>query len=178
MNHQSLSADQESEITSLFKNVFTDSEGNDEGNLIGSLVEKLSKIIDNESTICYGTFFENELIASIFFTKLFNPENISIYMLAPVAVSTSHQGKGIGQSLIKYGLQELKERSSHVAVTYGDPAFYSKVGFEPLSENLIQAPLKMSIPEGWLGLSLTSKSIPAISSKPTCVEAFNDPTYW
>ena len=178
MNHKSLSSDHHIEIKNLFQSVFTDSEGNDEGKLIAQLVEKLSKIINNESTVCYGTFFENELIASIFFTKLFFPENILIYMLAPVAVSTSHQGKGVGQSLIKYGLQELKNRSSHIAVTYGDPAFYSKVGFEALSEKQIQAPLKMSIPEGWLGLTLTAEPIPTIPSKPTCVEPFNDPTYW
>ncbi|MEA3411468.1 MAG: hypothetical protein U9R74_08000 [Pseudomonadota bacterium] len=89
-----------------------------------------------------------------------------------------HQGKGVGQALINYGLNKLKIRSVAVAITYGDPSFYSKVGFKTLSENIIQAPLKLSMPEGWLGLSLTGESIPTIYERPTCVKEFNDPVYW
>lgn len=178
MKNLILSSDSSAQIIHLFKTVFSTSEGEDEGKLIGSLVEKLSNIIDNESTICCATISENEIIASIFLTKLFNNENQIIYMLAPVAVSSLHQGKGLGQSLIKYGIEILKSKSSHAIVTYGDPAFYSKVGFEPLSENIIQAPLTMSMPEGWLGQSLTSSPIQKLNSKPTCVEPFNDPKYW
>jgi predicted N-acetyltransferase YhbS len=65
-----------------------------------------------------------------------------------------------------------------VAITYGDPSFYSKVGFQPLSENSIRAPLKLSIPEGWLGQSLNVNSIPTLNERPTCVKAFNDPALW
>lgn len=99
-------------------------------------------------------------------------------MLAPVAVSTEHQGKGVGQALINYGLNELKNRSVDIAITYGDPAFYRKVGFLPLSEKIIQAPLTLSMPEGWLGQSLTDDPIPTITDRPKCVEAFNNPVYW
>jgi len=53
-------------------------------------------------------------------------------MLAPVAISTEHQGKGVVQALINHGLNELKNRSVAVAITYGDPSYYSKVGFRAL----------------------------------------------
>ena len=99
-------------------------------------------------------------------------------MLAPVAVRTEYQAKGIGQSLIKHGLEEMKGLSVSVVVTYGDPSYYSKVGFQALSENVIQAPLELSMPEGWLGCSLTGDVIPAITERPTCVKEFNDPIYW
>lgn len=99
-------------------------------------------------------------------------------MLAPVAVSTEHQRKDIGQALINYGLNELKKRSVNVVVTYGDPSFYSKVGFHVLSENVIQAPLSVSMPFGWLGQSLAGEPIPTIIERPVCVKEFNDPVYW
>ena len=99
-------------------------------------------------------------------------------MLAPVAVSTKHQGKGVGKKLIAYGLNELRRRNVKVVITYGDPMFYSKIGFQPLSESIIQAPMKLSMPEGWLGQSLTEEIIPTIHERPTCVEAFNNPAYW
>lgn len=99
-------------------------------------------------------------------------------MLSPVAVTTANQGRGTGQAMIRFGLDELKNRSGALVVTYGDPAFYSKVGFQALSEDVIQAPLPLSMPEGWLGQSLSGEAIPNLKSRPTCVREFDNPAYW
>jgi len=56
--------------------------------------------------------------------------------------------------------------------------YYSQVGFRALPENVIQAPLRLSMQEGWLGQSLTEQPIPPIHERPTCIKAFNDPAYW
>jgi len=178
MNYQTLDKSKQKEVTALFTSVFTSSEGEKEGLLIGNLSLKLASSIDNEETICFGAYENESLIGSIFFTRLKFNSPIQVYMLAPVAVSTENQGKGIGQALINYGLNELKKRSVDVAVTYGDPSFYSKVGFQALSENIIKAPLKLSMPFGWLGQSLTGEPIPTINERPVCVKEFNDPVYW
>ena len=178
MNHKILDNNNQKEVTNLFTSVFTSSEGEKEGKLIGSLTSELSSNIDNQEIICLGTDENESIIGSIFFTRLRFNEVIQIYMLAPVAVSAQYQGKGVGQALINFGLNELKNRSVAVAITYGDPSFYSKVGFQTLSENIIQAPLELSMPEGWLGQSLTEEPIPTITERPTCVKEFNDPVYW
>ena len=178
MNHKVLDKNNQNEVTELFTSVFTSSEGEEEGKLIGNLCSALSSNIDNKEIICFGAYENESLIGSIFFTRLQFNASILVYMLAPVAVSANHQGKGVGQSLINYGLNDLKKRSVAVAITYGDPSFYSKVGFQALSENVIQAPLNLSMPEGWLGQSLTGEPIQTINSRPTCVEEFNDPAYW
>jgi putative acetyltransferase len=178
MNHQILDNKNQKEVTELFTSVFTSSEGEKEGKLIGNLASELSSNIDNEDIICFGTYENESLIGSIFFSRLRFNESILVYMLAPVAISTEHQGKGIGQTLINYGLNALKIRSVSVAITYGDPSFYSKVGFKPLSEDIIQAPMELSMPVGWLGQSLTDDPIPTIDERPTCVEEFNDVVYW
>jgi predicted N-acetyltransferase YhbS len=178
MNHKILDKNSREEVTRLFKSVFTDSEGEKEGQLIGNLVSELSSNIDNQEIICFGTFEDGSIIGSIFCTRLRFKEDIRVYMLAPVAVSTSHQGKGVGQELIKFGLNDLKSRSVAIVTTYGDPSYYSRVGFRPLSESVIQAPLKLSMPEGWLGLSLTEEPIRVINDRPTCVKEFNNPVYW
>ncbi len=178
MSHEILDKNNKKEVAELFTSVFTSSEGETEGKLIGNLASELSSNIDNDEIICCGTYENGSLIGSFFFTRLRFNESIQVYMLAPVAVSTEHQGKGIGQALINYGINELKNRSVNVAITYGDPSFYAKVGFEPLSENVIQAPLELSMPVGWLGQSLTGDPIPTINEQPTCVKEFNDPVYW
>lgn len=178
MNHKVLDKSNQSEVTDLFRSVFTASEGEKEGELIGNLVSELSSNIDNQEIVCLGTYENETLIAVIFFTRLRFNESIQVYMLAPVAVSTDHQRKGVGQALINYGLNELKNRAVKIVITYGDPAFYSKVGFESLSENVIQAPLELSMPVGWQGQSLTEEPIPVIKERPACVREFNDPVYW
>jgi len=178
MNHKIIGKDDHSEVTELFTSVFTSSEGEEEGKLVGALASELSSNIDNKEIICFGTYESNRLIGAIFFTRLHFSEATQVYMLAPVAVSTKHQGKGVGQSLINYGISELHNRSVAVVITYGDPSFYTKVGFQTLSENTIQAPLKLSMPEGWLGQSLTQAPIPIINERPKCVKEFNDPVYW
>jgi len=114
----------------------------------------------------------------IFFTSLRVEGSKVAYMLAPVAVATNQQRKGVGQALIKQGLEMLKPHAVDTVVTYGDPAFYSKVGFQLLPEEVLQAPLTLSMPEGWLGLSLLNKSISKVTGRTECVIPFNDPIYW
>ncbi|MBU1426059.1 MAG: N-acetyltransferase [Gammaproteobacteria bacterium] len=166
------------EVANLFTSVFSSSEGEQEGRLIGKLAFELASRIDNQEIICIGAYENRTMIGAIFFTRLRFDEPIRAYMLAPVAVSTAHQGKGVGQALISFGLRELKNRSAAVIVTYGDPAFYSKVGFQALSEDVIQSPRPLSMPEGWLGQSLSEEPIPILRSRPVCVQEFDKPEYW
>ena len=178
MNHKVLDKSNQNEVTNLFVSVFTSSQGEKEGKLIGDLASELSSNIDNQEIICLGAYENESLIGAVFFTRLRFNASIRVYMLAPVAVSTEHQGKGVGQALINYGLNELKNRSVAVAITYGDPSFYSRAGFKALSENVIRAPLELSMPVGWLGKSLTEEPIRTINERPACVKEFNDPVYW
>ncbi len=178
MNFKALDKNSKAEVTNLFTSVFSSSEGEEEGELIGKLASELSSNTDNEEIICLGAYEEDSIVGAIFFTRLRFNAPVKVYMLAPVAVSTERQRQGIGQALIKYGLNELRNRSVVVAITYGDPSFYSKIGFQTFSENLIQAPLELSMPEGWLGLPLAGGSIPTIEHRPTCVKELNDPAYW
>lgn len=178
MIHRVLDKSKQKEVEELFTFVFTSSEGEKEGKLIGDLASRLASNIDNNEIICFGVYENETLIGSIFFTRLQFSTPVQVFMLAPVAVSAAQQGKGFGQELVNYGLDELRKRSVGVVVTYGDPSFYSKVGFQVLSENIIQAPLKLSMPFGWLGQSLTGESIPMMKERPVCVKEFNDPVYW
>lgn len=178
MIYSALDKSNRQEIEQLFTDVFSSSENEREGQLIGKLSSKLTSAIDNSDIICFSVREKDRLIGCIFFTRLQFSKAIEVFMLAPVAICTEYQRKGFGQKLINYGLNELKHRSVDVVVTYGDPSFYSKVGFHKLSESVIQAPLKLSMPFGWLGQSLAVESIPPINECPICVKEFNNPVYW
>ena len=94
MDFKSIDKSAQREVTELFSSTFSASEGESEGQLIRTLVLNLSSNIDNQEIICFGAYVNEIIIGSIFFTRLKIEEPICIYMLAPVAVSNKHQGKG------------------------------------------------------------------------------------
>ena len=65
-----------------------------------------------------------------------------------------------------------------VAVTYGDPAFYGKVGFAPITEDQVRPPCTLSFPHGWLGQSLTGRPLAPLKGPSRCVAALDKPEYW
>lgn len=172
------STGQTEEIKSLFTTVFSDSEGQSEGILIGNLVYELMTETDRKDLYGFVAIEHEKIIGCIFFSRLTFESGICAFILSPVAVHTEHQGKGIGQQLIKYGINRLKEEGVELVMTYGDPDFYSKVGFKPVKEETVKAPLPLTFPEGWLGQSLVSNSIEPIAGPSSCVKALNKPEYW
>ena len=76
------------------------------------------------------------------------------------------------------GIDYLTVAGVKLVFTYGDANFYSKVGFKCITENVAQAPLKMTQPEGWLGQSLSGDEITLIPGNSNCVAALNNPVYW
>jgi putative acetyltransferase len=178
MEHRAVDSSRQVELADLFRRVFTASEGEHEGTLIGDLASRLAPAIDDEEILCFGSYDDKELVAGVFFSRLRFRESVRVFMLSPMATRTDRQRQGIGTDLINHALGELRKRSVSVVVTYGDSAFYERTGFTHLSESILQAPLKLSLPHGWLGQSLAGGSIPTIHGRPTCVGPFNNPAYW
>ena len=166
------------EIKQLFVKTFSDSEGETEGVLIGNLTDDLVSGTDSEDLYGFVAVEENRIIGSIFFSRLRFQQDDNIFLLAPVAVLTGYQGQGIGQKLINYGLQKLKAKAVSLVITYGDPAFYSKVGFSQITEETIKPPLPLSLPHGWQAQSLTGDEIKPLDGSPSCVKAFDNPALW
>lgn len=184
MNIKSFDVNERAEVISLFKRVFADSEGEQEGNALAALVTEL--IDTTDASDLYGFVAKQDsknnenskCVATIFFSRLITENDHAAFLLSPVAVDTSQQGKGLGQALIHHGLDSLKSLGVEFVVTYGDPAFYSKVGFESLSESIIPAPFKLSMSQGWLINNLREQEVEALASPVQCVQAFNNPHLW
>jgi len=166
------------EIKQLFTKTFSDSEGQPEGLLIGKLAYDLMTGTDDHDFYCFIATENKQIIGTIIFSKLSFESEINAFLLSPVAIHTNYQGKGIGQKLINYGLNTLKENGIELAFTYGDPDFYSKVGFSPIAEKVVKAPLKLTYPKGWLGQSLVNDVLEPITGNSYCVEALNKPELW
>jgi len=165
-------------IEALFFSVFSQSEGEAEGRLIGDLAKDLLESTASKDIFAFVAVEGDAIIGAIFATRMPTEKEADLFVLAPVAVDTANQGKGVGKKLIEYGIKELKEKGIKVLVTYGDPEFYSKTGFQQITEAIIQPPFKLTQPEGWLAQSLDGNPLQEVEGKCSCVSALNDPRYW
>lgn len=98
--------------------------------------------------------------------------------MTPVALATVNQGKGIGQRLIAHGLDALRREDVEIAVTNADPAFYGRVGLEPVSAADLSAPQPLNQPQGWIAQSLTDAPLTPLRGPARCVAAFDDHALW
>ncbi|SNC75527.1 Predicted N-acetyltransferase YhbS [Marinobacter sp. es.048] len=169
----------EKEIEDLFTATFTDSEGPEEGALIGNLVRKLLTETAPDDIHVFLASVGEDLVGAAVFTRLtYSRDSRVVFLLSPMAVANQWQGKGVGQRLLKHALDSLCAEGVDVAITYGDPAFYGKVGFETLTESMAKPPLPLSQPEGWIGQSLTEGPLAALEGLSTCVAALNHSSFW
>ncbi|MBE9537804.1 MAG: N-acetyltransferase [Proteobacteria bacterium] len=166
------------EVIELFTKVFSESENESEGQVIGSLVSGLIATTEPGDLVGFVATSNECIVGCIFFSRFIVPSDEVAFILSPVAIATSEQGTGIGQQLINYGLNHLKSLKVNLAFTYGDPRFYSKVGFSQISERVVKAPYELSQPEGWLAQSLDGNPIKAIEGSSRCVGALRDQKYW
>lgn len=168
-----------SRIEKLFVRVFTASEGAAEGAWVGGLAKQLAAGCgDREEVSGFAGLERGQLVGAVFFSRFALEGPFDAFLLSPVAVDGDFQRKGFGQALIAHGLDELARRGVRLVLTYGDPAFYGKVGFAAVSPEVIQPPFPLSQSEGWLGRSLGDDSLETFAGRGWCVEALADPACW
>lgn len=165
-------------LAHLFVQTFRDSEGPEEGALIGKLVKDLLETVTEGDLHVYVAVEDTVITGSALFSRFTCGDGTNAFLMAPVAVHTDFQNRGIGQALILFALQDLRAIGVQLVMSYGDIRFYAKTGFVPVSEDLVPAPLTLSYPDGWIGQSFDGKDIQPIRGGTRCVAAIDDSTYW
>ncbi len=77
---------------------------------------------------------ETKVVGHILFTQVElsgNKNNLKIIGLAPMAVLSQYQNKGIGSKLVQTGLKRCKSLGYDAVVVLGHPDYYPKFGFVP-----------------------------------------------
>ena len=165
-------------ISQFFFNVFSQSEGEQEGRILQDLTFSLTDQIKNPMIIGIKAHASNEILGGIFLTQLQFQEGIQAYLLAPVGVHPNHQGKKIGTQLIEHAIQYLKSQNTPFLMTYGDPNYYSRFGFQWVSTQTVPAPHPLSQPEGWLYKGILAESVMKLQGPVFCAEPFNQKDLW
>jgi len=163
----------------VFQASFADSEGEDEGRVIETLCRDLLDTTPSDDIYTFTALEDEAIVGGIMFTRItYSEDDKTIFLLSPVAVRTDRQRRGIGEALLHYGLEHLRSKSVDVALTYGNPKYYSRVGFRQITPDTAQPPFAASQPHGWLGQSLTDEPLSALRGPSKCVPAFDDPAHW
>lgn len=80
----------------------------------------------------------------ILFSRMSNRDNPRIgfgVALAPMAVLPEYQRRGIGERLIRHGLNLLRERDERIVIVVGHPDYYPRFGFSSEKARSLEGPL-------------------------------------
>lgn len=114
----------------------------DEADLVDALCDA-PRAVAPLSLVAVATAGEHrgEIIGHVLFSRAtLEPGGRAILQLAPVGVLPELQRQQIGSALIEDGLRRCDEARVPLVAVLGDPAFYSRFGFELASRHAVTPP--------------------------------------
>lgn len=108
--------------------------------------------------------------------KLEQQEQLSAFLLGPLAILPEYQNRGLGMALVREGLKKLRELIADLVLVYGDPAYYSRFGF--VQKHSILAPYELKHPHGWQALEMKEGILDVAKGEITCALSLYDPKLW
>jgi len=124
---------------------------------------------------------DEKAVGHILFTRVqVGDGDVSAAILAPMAVVPDKQGKGIGDQLIRAGLEQLKMSGVELVFVLGWPDYYPRHGFEPAGARGFEAPFPIpsEVADAWMVQELKTGVIGQKKGKIQCSDKLNRPELW
>lgn len=137
------------ESLELVERVFTDSEGEESGKLVRSLVEEIRSKRFYVPELELVMVDENDgVIGYVMFSRfhLEGKHENQLLLLTPVAVKTKLQRQHISKELIEEGFLRAKKMGYEAVIVEGNPQNYNARGFETSCNYGIVASPKIGLP--------------------------------
>lgn len=127
-------------------------------------------------------FDGEQAVGHILFTKgwLEGFEELSVSILAPLAVIPSHQKQGVGGQLIRAGLELLKQQRVDLVFVLGHIEYYPRHGFTPaLPQGFIPPyPTKAGLEDAWMVQAISAVNLAKYAGKVQVAEMLDKPEHW
>ncbi len=127
------------------------------------LVDKLRS--EGATLLSLVAELEQQIVGHILFTRMWIETStgpVSAAALAPVAVLPAHQRLGIGEQLIRGGLELLRAQGERIVIVLGHPDYYSRFGFSSQKAHSLESPFP---PEGFMALELSLGALEGVRGK-------------
>ena len=126
---------------------------------------------------------DGRLLGHILFTRAqIHPEHgeTAASILAPLAVSSDAQGKGVGSALVQEGLARLAASGVELVFVLGHPAFYPRFGFQPAGVLGLDAPYPIPAEnaDAWMVKALAEGVLGRVTGTVTCARTLDQPRHW
>ena len=134
------------------------------------LVEQLQR--DGNVLASCVAVSNHEIVGHILFSRVTiegAAGGIPSVALAPMAVLPSHQRRGIGSDLVRFGLQELRARGEPSVVVLGHPGYYGRFGFSSALARRLVTPFP---PDAFMAMALIPGALDDVAGAVTYPRAF------
>ncbi|WP_353930522.1 N-acetyltransferase [Okeanomitos corallinicola TIOX110] len=164
-------------------NVYIDAFGKDKGDEIAELVNQLLDDETAKPVLSLVAEIDGQVIGHILFTKAYlEPENdqVTIQILAPLAICTALQSQSIGSRMIQEGLKQLKKSGVDLVFVLGHPSYYPKHGFKTAGILGFEAlyPIPEEHADAWMVCELTPGVIGTVKGIVHVSKSLGQPKHW
>ncbi len=164
---------------SIVRKVYQNAFGQPDGETVSQLAMEILQDETARPILSLVAEQDSEIIGNVIFSSVTieGAEGVAAYILAPIAVTSVAQKRGIGTQLIDKGLETLKERGAEVVLVYGDPDYYHRTGFK--AGHHLKPPHKLNYPaEAWMAQELVEGILNKTQGIVQCATSLNSPEHW
>jgi putative acetyltransferase len=135
------------------------------------LIETLRR--DGDMVCEFVAATQSEIVGHVAFSRLQMRKDgatLRATALAPLAVAPRIQRSGIGQTLTRLALDELRAMQEDVVLVLGHPNYYRRFGFSSMLAKVLEAPYAG---EAFMALELAPRALGDMRWKVTYAHAFS-----
>lgn len=97
-------------------------------------------------------------------------------ILAPLAIASNRQRRGLGTRLVQQGLKMLTSSGTAAVFVLGDTRYYQRLGFA--GGHAIAPPFPLPYPEAWMAQDLQSGTLAILRGTARCCQSLMHPQFW
>jgi putative acetyltransferase len=115
---------------------------------------------------------DRQVVGHVLFSRVLieaSSGSLAAVALAPLAVAPAFQRQGIGDRLVRFGLESLTTRGERAVLVLGEPGYYLRFGFSLQMARGLETPFP---PDAFMAMELAPETLTGIRGRVLYPSAF------